>query len=126
MQKNSFNTWWGQVLHIVVRAAEERSHWCSAQAYGKSKVFKHRTEFKKSMLERGKEITTDYEVTDVQESEPLEYVLSTIKNHIKRITDYVEPDELIIYAENSSTSDTIHLYQNPIRATERQIFALCI
>jgi len=86
------------IAYRCASAAEERSIDVLHKPTGKSKVFKHRTEFKKSMLERGKEITADYEVTDVQESEPLEYVLSTIKNHIKRITDYVEPDKLIIYA----------------------------
>ena len=86
------------VAYRCASAAEERSIDVLHKPTGKSKVFKHRTEFKKSMLERGKEITDDYEVHDKQESEPLEYVLSTIKNHVKRITDYVEPDELIIYA----------------------------
>ena len=86
------------VAYKCAAAAEERSIHVLHKPTGKSKVFKHRTEFKKSMLERGKEITDDYEVHDKQESEPLEYVLSTIKNHVKRITDYVEPDELIIYA----------------------------
>ena len=58
------------VAYKCAAAAEQRSIDVLHKPTGKSKVFKHRTEFKKSMLERGKEITADYEVTDVQESEP--------------------------------------------------------
>ena len=67
------------VAYRCASAAEERSIDVLHKPTGKSKVFKHRTEFKKFMLERGKEITDDYEVHDKQESEPLEYVIVTGK-----------------------------------------------
>ena len=79
-------------------AAERRFINVLHKPTGKSKEFKHRTEFKKAMLEKGKEITEDYEVTDGQEPEPIEFVLNTIKNHINRISEYAEPTELVIYA----------------------------
>lgn len=65
---------------------------------GKEKVFKHRTEFKQSMQEKGKEITEDYVIEDCQEPEPIAYVLNTIKNHIERIADEVKPDKIEIFA----------------------------
>lgn len=65
---------------------------------GKSKEFKHRTEFKKSMQEKNKEITEDYIIQDDREVQPLENVLYIVKKHIERICDEVEPDKLIIFA----------------------------
>lgn len=79
-------------------AAERRFINVLHQPTGKTKEFKHRTEFKKSMLEKSKEITSDYVITDGQESEPIEYILNTIKQHVARIANYVEPDEIVIYA----------------------------
>ena len=79
-------------------AGEERFIKVKHQPTGKEKIFKHRTEFKQSMLERGKEITEDYLIEDCQEPEPISYVINTIKNHIKRIEDEVKPDKTIIFA----------------------------
>jgi hypothetical protein len=77
---------------------EKRSIRVTHTPSGKEKVFKHRTEFKESMSEKGKEITPDYVVADCQEPEPLSYVLSTIRNHIERVADEVKPDKIEIFA----------------------------
>lgn len=79
-------------------AGEERFITVTHQPTGKEKIFKHRTEFKQSMLEKGKEITEDYLVVDCQEPEPISYVINTIKNHIKRIEEEVQPDKTVIFA----------------------------
>lgn len=79
-------------------AGEERSVKVTHLPTNKEKVFKHRTEFKQVMLERGKEITEDYSIQDVQTPEPIAFVINTIKNHIKRIEEVVQPEETIIFA----------------------------
>lgn len=79
-------------------AGEQRSVLVKHQPTGIEKSFKHRTAFKRHMLGRNKVVTADYSVVDVQEPEPISFVLSTIKNHIARIVEEVKPDDLIIYA----------------------------
>ena len=63
-----------------------------------TKNFKHRTEFKEKMQERGKEITSDYSVEDCQDPEPISFVISTMKKHIDRIVKEVNPTEIKIFA----------------------------
>lgn len=86
------------VAYRCSAANEERSILVQHTPTGKEKVFKHRTEFKESMQERGKEITDDYVINDVQTPQPIEYALSTVKNHINRLKEQIEADEVIIYA----------------------------
>lgn len=76
---------------------EQRSVIVTHSPTGIQKSFKHKTAFKEHMESKGKEITPDYSVVDHQEPEPVEFVLSTIKNHIKRVVDEVKPDELKIF-----------------------------
>lgn len=86
------------IAYRCAAAAEERYIKVTHQPSQQTKIFKHRTEFKKVMQERGKEITADYLIEDCQDPEPIAYCLSTINNHIKRIADKVEPDEIKIFA----------------------------
>lgn len=86
------------IAYRCASAGEQRSVLVTHHPTGKQKVFKHRTEFKQSMQERGKEITEDYSVEDVQEPEPIAFVLNTIKNHIERIENEVKPDKTLIFA----------------------------
>jgi len=86
------------IAYRCAAAGEERSIKVTHQPTGISKSFKHRTEFKQAMLEKGKEITSDYSIEDVQEPEPIAYVCNTIKNHIERIADEVKPDRIEIFA----------------------------
>lgn len=79
-------------------AGEQRSVLVKHTPSGIEKSFKHRTAFKEHMSAKGKEITEDYLISDVQEPEPLSFVLSTIKNHIARVVEEVKPSELIIFA----------------------------
>jgi len=76
---------------------EQRSVIVTHAPTGIQKSFKHKTAFKEHMESKGKKITEDYSVVDHQEPEPVEFVLSTIKNHIKRIVEEVKPDELKIF-----------------------------
>lgn len=86
------------IAYRCAAAGEQRSIEVTHKPTGIKKSFKHRTEFKKSMEERGKEITDDFVVEDKQEPEPIAYVLNTIKNHIDRIEREVQPSETIIFA----------------------------
>ena len=76
---------------------EQRSIIVTHTPTGIQKSFKHRTAFQEHMNSRGKVITEDYSVSDYQEPEPIEFVLSTIKNHIKRVIEEVKPDEVKIF-----------------------------
>ena len=79
-------------------AGEQRSIEVLHKPSGICKSFKHRTEFKEAMQARGKEITEDYQITDKQDSEPLEYILSTCKRHIERIANLTNADDVVIFA----------------------------
>lgn len=79
-------------------AGEERGIQVKHSPTGITKEFKTRTEFKNLMLEKGKEITDLYEVSDIQRPEPLSFVLKTINQHVDRIVQEVKPDELRIFA----------------------------
>lgn len=79
-------------------AGEKRSVLVKHLPTGIEKSFKHRTAFKQHMQEKSKAITEDYSVDDVQEPEPVAFVLSTIKNHINRIVEEVKPEEVLIFA----------------------------
>ena len=76
---------------------EQRSVIVTHLPTGIQKSFKHKTAFKAHMEQRNKEVTADYSLTDHQEPEPVEFVLNTIKNHIKRVVDEVSPDEVKIF-----------------------------
>lgn len=89
------------IAYRCASAGEQRSIEVTHQPTGTKKSFKHRTEFKNSMQERGKIITDAYSIEDKQEPEPIAFVLSTIKNHIERIEREVQPDEIKIFAGES-------------------------
>lgn len=72
-----------------------------------TKNFKHRTEFKEKMQERGKEITEDYSVEDCQDPEPISFVISTMKKHIDRIVKKSIRQRLKSLQGNEITSDWI-------------------
>ncbi len=86
------------IAYKCAAAGEKRSIKVKHAPTGREKIFKHRTEFKQSMLEKGKEITDEYTIEDCQEPEPIAFVLNTIKNHIERIADEVQPDKVEIFA----------------------------
>lgn len=86
------------IAYRCAAAGEERSIDVTHRPTGIAKSFKHRTEFKEQMLAKNKEITEDYIVVDRQEPEPIEHVLATIKRHVERIANEVNPDEVIIFA----------------------------
>lgn len=86
------------IAYRCAAAGEERSIVVTHGPTGITKSFKHRTEFKQVMLEKNKEITEDYMVQDHQEPEPIEHVLATIKRHVERIANEVNPDKVIIFA----------------------------
>lgn len=86
------------IAYRCAAAGEERSINVKHTPTGIVKSFKHRTEFKEQMLYKNKAITDDYIITDHQEPEPLEHVLATIKRHVERIVNEVNPDKLIIFA----------------------------
>ena len=86
------------IAYRCAAAGEERFIKVSHKPTGIHKIFKHRTEFKEAMNEKGKEITADYVVEDCQEPEPISYVINTIKNHISRIADECKPDQILIFA----------------------------
>ena len=86
------------IAYRCAAAAEDRFVRVTHVPTQLTKNFKHRTEFKEIMKSKGKEITEDYLIEDDRTVEPLEYVLSTVKRHIQRIVDYVEPDEVKIFA----------------------------
>lgn len=86
------------IAYRCAAAAEERFIRVTHTPTKKQKEYKHRTEFKKSMQGKGKEITEDYLIEDDRVVEPLDHVLSTVKKHIERIENFVKPSETIIYA----------------------------
>lgn len=79
-------------------AAEDRSILVTHEPTGVKKSFKNRTEFKKKMQERGKEITEDYHVEDVQEPESPAFCFKVIKQKIENIKRDLEADEVLIFA----------------------------
>jgi len=89
------------VAYRCAAACETRAINVLHKPTGLTKSFKHRTELKKSLLAKGKEVTDDYVITDVQTPEPLEYCLSTIKKHIKKASDAVEADEVKVFSGES-------------------------
>lgn len=78
-------------------AAEKRTINVEHIPTGKTKAFKTRTEFKKAMQEKGKEITEDYLITDVQTPEPLEFCLSSVKAKINNLKNFLDTEEIEVY-----------------------------
>jgi len=69
---------------------------------GITKSFSTRTEFKKLMKEKNKEITEDYVVTDKQEAEPVENCLHLVKSAANKIIDRFQFDEVLFFAGDSN------------------------
>lgn len=63
---------------------------------GKSKPFKNKTELKKSLKEKGKELTSDYQIKEVQEAIPVEQCIKSLQQKVQNIVSAVEPDEYFV------------------------------
>lgn len=63
---------------------------------GKSKEFKNKTELKKALQAKGKTITDDYEIQDIQVPIEEEKCLNSLRLKIKNIVNKVEPDEYYV------------------------------
>lgn len=68
---------------------------------GKSKQFQNRTEFKELMSSKGKEITDDYVIKDIQEAGELSHTLKLVKNAVERIYDNFSDCEVFLSATAS-------------------------
>lgn len=89
------------LLYSAAAACETRSIEVKHVPSSKTKTFSNRTEFKKSMKERGKEVTSDFIIKDIQEPEPLENVLHLVKQRAERILDNFSDCEVVFCAGDS-------------------------
>ena len=69
---------------------------------GTVKEFKNKTEFKAIMKSKGKEITSDYVITDKQVPEPVENCLHLVKSQAQKIIDAWDFCEVIFCAGDSN------------------------
>lgn len=81
-------------------AGEERSIRVEHIPTGVERVFKNRTEFKKS-VDLSKFDVDDFEITDRQKPDKLENVLRIVKCQINRIMDLSDADDYIVYLGGS-------------------------
>ena len=80
----------------VASVCETRSVKVKHEPTGKEKVFKHRTEFKEMLSEKGKlDRLGEYSFTDIQEPEDISHALHSLKHMVERIKNDVEADEAI-------------------------------
>lgn len=89
------------IAYRCAAAGEKRSVIATRITTGVFRSFKHRTELKEKINEWGVTRLEDYSVIDHQEPEPLNFVLSTIKNHITRIVSEVNPSKIEIFCGES-------------------------
>jgi hypothetical protein len=90
--------------------AEERSIEVTHSPTGIKKSFKNRTEFKDSMKARGKEVTEDYAIADIQDAVSPAVCNHTIKNIINKFKADVQPDSVEIYVGGKNNfRDTLPL-----------------
>lgn len=82
-------------------ASEKRSILVTDKKRNIQKSFKHRREFKDLMKKHNKEITEDYVIEDIQDAEPLEFCLSTIKNKYQNLKEELETDNVVIFCGDS-------------------------
>lgn len=81
----------------IAAAAEKRLINVTHTPSGKSKIYKNRTEFKKSMQEKEKVITPDYVITDIQNADEPDKVEKAIKYKLRNLVDKLEADEYHLY-----------------------------
>lgn len=85
------------IAYKCAAATEQRMIEVMHKPTKRTKVFKHRTEFKAVMKAKNKEITSDYEVVDKQVPSDLEVCLKTVKQHITRLEEGLFSDRVVIY-----------------------------
>lgn len=91
-------------------AIEKRTIKVKHEPTGKHKIFKTRTEFKEHMKAQEKEITPEYTIEDIQESEPIENCLHILKSQVKNITEALFADEyLVCLSGRQNFRDTLPL-----------------
>lgn len=79
-------------------AADERNILVKHNPTGKVKVFKHRTELKKRLTEKGViDQLNDYTVEDQVIPGEISYCMFNIKNRIKKLKEFTEADRTEIY-----------------------------
>lgn len=66
------------------------------------KSFQNRTEFKDLMKSKGKLITEDYQITDVQDPSPVSHALKIVKSNIEEILDNFSEAEVVFCAGASN------------------------
>lgn len=79
-------------------AVESRTIEVIHKPTSKSKRFQNRTEFKEVMKARGKEITEDYIIKDIQEAEDVSHALKLVKNAVEQIYDNFSGYEVVLSA----------------------------
>lgn len=85
------------LVYKCAAAAEERSIVVTHQPTGITKSFKTRTEFKKIMKSKNKEITEDYKIEDHQEPESPAFCFKVIRQKIEKIKRLTNSDEVEIW-----------------------------
>jgi len=90
------------IAYLCAAAAEERSIVVTHKPSGITKSFKTRTEFKKVMKSKNKEITDDYEIEDHQEPESPSFCFKVIRQKIEKIIKQTNADEYEVYAEDAN------------------------
>lgn len=86
------------LLYGATAACEDRSILVTHVPTGKTKSFSNRTEFKQTMKSKGKEVTADYEIEDIQEPQPLEHTLHIVKQRVENILDNFPGCEVVFCA----------------------------
>ena len=90
------------LLFSAAAVSEVRTIEVLHEPSGNVKEFKNKTEFKALMKSKGKEITTDYVITDKQVPEPIENCLHLIKSQAQKIIDAWDFCEVIFCAGDSN------------------------
>jgi hypothetical protein len=82
--------------YMTAAACEKKTIIATHLPSGKSKPFKNKTELKKLLKEKGKELTNDYQIKEVQEAIPVEQCIKSLQQKIQNIVSAVEPDEYFV------------------------------
>lgn len=88
------------LAYVCAAAAEERSIKVTHSPTGITKSFKNRTEFKEKMQSRGKEITEDYSIEDIQEAESPAFCFKVIRMKIEKYKRDLSLDEVEIWTDD--------------------------
>lgn len=90
------------MIYSTAAACEKRCIEVLHKSSGKSKIFDNRTSFKEHMKLKGKEITDEYLINDLQDPSPIEHVCYSIKVQANRILDNFEDCEVVFCAGDSN------------------------